>query len=173
METIRFIIVQLVGIIAWILLVACYYKKDVNEILSIHIIAGCLYAFHYYFLDAYSGVIICLFEVLRDYGYYKTDLDKYIYAGSIPVYVILGIINYKTFINLLPIFSGLIDGYVLTKSKKIVLTGAIISYIFWVIYNFKVRSYSGVITEGILVISNLSILIFHKGLFQNKDIRKK
>ncbi len=173
MENISFIIVQLIGIIAWVLLVISYYKKDVNEILSIHIIAGCLYVFHYYFLDAYSGAIICLFEVLRDYGYYKTDLDRYIYIGSIPIYAILGFINFKSITSLLPVCSGLIDGYVLTKNKKIVVMGAIVSYIFWVIYNYSVKSYSGVITEGILVLSNLSILIFNKGLFQNKDIRKK
>ena len=170
---ISFIIIQFIGVVAWLLLVYSYYRKDTNEILSIHIIAACLYAIHYYYLGAYSAVVICLFEALRDYGYYKTDIDRYIYIGSLPIYVLIGIFNFKTIVDTLPIISSLIDGYVLTKHKKIVVLGAILSYLLWVIYNINVKSYSGIITDGILVLSNLSILIFNKGLFKNKDIRKK
>jgi hypothetical protein len=114
-----------------------------------------------------------MFEIIRDYGYYKTDADDYIFLISIPIYIIFGIISYTTFIELLPIFSSTIDGWALTKPKKIVVMGAIISYICWIIYDINVKSYSCAITNGMIVISNISILLFNKELFKNRSIVNK
>ena len=49
------------------------------------------------------------------------------------------------------------------------VVGAIISYILWVIYDLFVGSYSGVITDGLVVISNLSILLFNFNIFNRND----
>ena len=39
----------------------------------------------------------------------------------------------------------------------------------WVIYDIFVMSYSGAITDGMIVISNLSILIFGYNIFDRKN----
>ena len=156
----NFLLIQSIGIIAWIILVLSYYRKDTNRILIFQIIATFLYCIHYYMLGAYSGLFICTFEVVRDVLYYKTDLDDYIFYGSIPVYIISGLLSFSSFLDLLPIFSSLLDGYTLTKKKKIVVIGAIISYTSWVIYDISVMSISCAITDGLVVISNICILIF-------------
>lgn len=161
-----FIFIQLIGILAWLMLIFSYYRKDTNRILVFQIIGTILYCLHYYLLGAYSGLFICAFEVIFDYGYYKTDKDKYIYMLSIPIRIFGGLISFKTIVDVFPIIASLIDGYSLTKKKKIVVVGAIISYTLWVIYDICVMSYSGVLTDGLVVLSNLSILLF------NKDIRK-
>lgn len=151
--------VQALGIIAWIVLVASYYRKDTNKILVFQIIATALYCVHYYLLGAYSGLFICFFEVIRDILYYKTDLDNYIFYGTVPVYIIYGLIGFASFIDVLPVCSSLIDGYSLTKKRDVVVVWAIISYTLWVIYDIFVMSYSCALTDGLVVVSNLLILV--------------
>lgn len=173
MSNLEFWIVQLIGIIAWLLIVFSYYRKNTDKILYFQIISTVLWCLHYFLLGAYSGLFICVFEVIRDSLYYKTDKDDYIFLGSIPIYIIYGIISYSGIVELLPIFSSTIDGFTLTKKKKIVVFGAVISYTIWVIYDLAVKSYSGALTDGIVVLSNISILLFDKGLFGDKNIRFK
>ncbi len=172
MENINFWLIQLLGIIAWLLIVLSYYRENTNKILVFQIISTILWCLHYYFLGAYSGLFICVFEVIRDSLYYKTDKDDYIFLGSIPIYLLYGIITYSGIIELLPIFSSTIDGYTLTKKKKIVVFGAVVSYTIWVIYDIAVKSYSGALTDGIVCLSNISILLFNKDLLKGKDIKK-
>ena len=170
-EGLYFWFIQLIGIIAWLLIVFSYYRKDTNRILVFQIISTVLWCLHYYLLGAYSGLFICVFEVLRDSLYYKTDQDDFIFLGSVPIYIIYGILSYTTFLELLPIFSSTIDGFTLTKKKKVVVFGAIISYTLWVIYDLAVKSYSGAFTDGIVVLSNLSIFLFNKDLLKGKVLR--
>lgn len=173
MSNLEFWMVQLIGIIAWFLIVFSYYRKNTDKILYFQIISTILWCIHYFLLGAYSGFFICVFEVIRDSLYYKTDKDDYIFLGSIPIYILYGIISYSGIVELLPIFSSTIDGFTLTKKKKIVVIGAVISYTIWVIYDIAVKSYSGAFTDGIVVLSNISILLFDRGLFGDKNIKFK
>lgn len=164
-----FIFIQIIGLVAWLFLLLSYHRKDTNKILVFQIIGTVLYCIHYGLLGAYSGLFICAFETFFDYGYYKTDKDKYIYMASIPIRIIGGLIGFKTLVDVLPITASLTDGYTLTKKKKIVVIGAIISYTMWVIYDLFVMSYSGAITDGLIVLSNLSILLFGYNIFDKND----
>ena len=82
------IIAQAMGFIALILLTVSYYRKDTNHILVFQKISTILFCLHYLLLGAYSGLLICIYEVIRDFLYYKTDKDKYIFAGCVLVYFI-------------------------------------------------------------------------------------
>lgn len=169
----NFWIVQGIGIVAWLVLLVSYYREDTNKILVFQVVATVLYCIHYYLLGAYSGLFICVFEVIRDYLYYRTDLDDYIFYGSIPIYIINGFLTFTGWFDLLPAVSSLLDGYTLTKKKNIVVIGAVISYTFWVIYDLFVMSYSCAATDGIIVLSNLSILLFDFNPFDHKKKGKK
>ena len=92
-----FIIIQLIGLEGLILLVCSYYKKNTNKILVIQMLATLCYALHYVLLGAYSGFLICIIELLRDFTYYKTNKDKYIFLFSIPIYVIRYLIKIYSF----------------------------------------------------------------------------
>ena len=164
-----FIFIQAIGILAWAMLILSYYRKDTNKILVFQIIGTMLYCLHYGLLGAWSGLFICAFETIFDLGYYKTDKDKYIYMASIPIRIIGGLLSFATVVDILPIFASLIDGYSLTKKKQIVVIGAIISYTLWVIYDIFVMSYSGAITDGMIVLSNLSILMFGYNVLDSKN----
>ncbi len=169
---IYFLFVQAIDIIAWLLIVLSYYRKDTNRILVLQVISTILYCLHYFLLGAYSGLFICAFEVVRDYLYYKTDKDDIIFIISAILYLFGSILSIKILVDLLPIIASLVDGFTLTKKKKIVVIGAITSYTLWVIYDIFVMSYSGAITDGIVVLSNISILLFQFDLLKGKDLRK-
>lgn len=168
----KFILIQIIGILAWLFLVVSYYRKNTNKILVFQIIGTLLFCLHYFLLGAYSGLFICAFETIFDFGYYKTDKDKYIYIASIPIRIIGGLLTFEVFYDVLPIFASLIDGYSLTKRKKLLVFGAVISYTLWVIYDICVMSISGAITDGIIVISNLCILLFNYNIFKKDGIVK-
>lgn len=164
-----FVFIQIIGIVAWLMLILSYYRKDTNKILVFQIIGTLLYCIHYGLLGAWSGLFICAFETIFDLGYYKTDKDKYIYMVSIPIRIIGGLIGFSSFVDILPITASLTDGYTLTKKKKVVVIGAVISYTMWVIYDIFVMSYSGAITDGMIVLSNLSILLFGYNVLDSKN----
>lgn len=166
---IGFIFIQILGLMAWLFLVLSYYRKNTNKILVFQIIGTLLYCIHYFLLGGYSGLFICAFETIFDYGYYKTDKDEYIYIISVPIRIIGGLLTFRGVMDLLPIIASLTDGYTLTKKKKIVVIGAIISYTLWVIYDIYIMSISGAITDGIIVLSNISILLFNYNILKKED----
>ncbi len=157
-----FYFVQLIGFIAWLLLAFSYYRKDTNHILVFQIISTILFCLHYLLLGAYSGLLICVYEVIRDYAYYKTDQDNYIFLGSIVVYAISAYVTFTSILDLFPYLASLIDGFFLTKKRVIVVLGAIVTYTLWLIYDLYAKSYSGAITDGIIILSNIYILIFRR-----------
>ena len=151
--------IQLIGLCAGIFLILSYFRKDTNKVLSFHIVSGLLDFVHYFLLGAYSGAFIYLLEGTRDYLYYKTDKDKYIFVVCAVIYLLISFSSVRVWYDYLPIMASLIDGYVLTLEKKYVTVGAIISYSIWVIYNIFVMSYSGIFVDGLIACSNIFILL--------------
>ena len=161
-----FIFIQIIGFLAWILLALSFYRKTTNKILIFQVIANILFCLHYFLLDGYSGLFICLVEILRDFLYYITTKDNHIFVISTIVYIMCILISYTNLLDLFPYVASTIDGFFLTKKRKIVVFGAIITYTLWFIYDMYVKSYSGAITDAIIIISNLSILLFNFDIFK-------
>ncbi len=162
MNNIYFIIAQILGIEALLLLVISYRKKETNEILIVQAISSLCYVVHYFLLGAFSGLFTCFIDFIRDMLYFKTDKDKLLFFISIPFYILVGIFSYNRIIDILPIIACIIDGYILTKNRKTIIIGSIICWTLWLTYDFVYMSYSGVLTSLIIIVSNLSILIFKK-----------
>lgn len=170
----NFIIIQVIGALAWIFLYLSYHRKNTNQILVFQIIANILFIIHYFCLDAYTGLLICIVEIIFDYLYYKTNDDKLLFKISIPLRILCGIIAYGSFIDILPIVASINDGYALTFRKKKLVKGAIFTYVLWFIYDLSTLSLSGAITDAIIVISNVCILLFNFNIFKIfKKIKKK
>lgn len=164
------IISNIAGIIGWLLLILSYHKKDVNNILLIQIISSIFYCINYLLLGAWTGLIICFFELIKEHLYYKTDLDDYIFIASLFIYFIIGYLSFNGLYTLLPVIGSIIDSYALTKNKTITVIGAILSNILWVIYDLIIGAYTVAITDAILVFSNISILIIgYSRLIKSKD----
>lgn len=162
MENMNFWVAQLVGIEGLLLLLVSYRRKNTNQILVVQLLASLSYMVHYLLLGAFSGLFICLLDFIRDILYYKSDKDKLIFLLSTPFYIFAGYMNFNTLIDVLPTIASITDGYSLTKHKKVVVIGAIISCILWIVYDYQYKSYSGVLASLIIIISNISILLFDK-----------
>ena len=165
-----FIFAQILGLIAWGLLVYSYYKKDINEILSYQIIGSIFEISHYFLLGAYSGLIVVILELLRDFSYYKTKYDKEIFILLLPVYFFIGYFSCKHMMDILPVAASCIDGYALTNKKKIAIIGSIINNSLWLIYDLYCGSIIGVIAEIIFIISNIYIIYSDHNKIKNKKI---
>ena len=162
------IVVQFIGFVACIFLIISYYGKSTNHILSIQIISTALFCVHYFLLGAYSGLLICNYEMIRDLLYYKTDYDDEIYKGSVIVYGLTVFYTCFSLLDIFPYIGSAIDGYFLTKKRETVVLGGIVTYSLWLIYNIFVGSYPAIVTDIIIIISNLYILFFRK----EKTIKK-
>ena len=69
----EFLIAQIIGLIAIIVLLISFKKNNKEHLLKYQIISSLLYAIQYFFLKAYSGGFINLICALRNYifNHYK------------------------------------------------------------------------------------------------------
>ena len=163
----KMIVIQLLSFLAWSFMFLSYYRKNTNKILLFQIMGNITFCVHYLLLGAYSGLCICLLDAICNFGYYKTDKDNFIYYVSIPFRILGGVLTRKTLIDTLPVCASLVEGYSLTKTKKIVVIGGILTYSIWTIYDFNFMSYVGMIFDLIIVLSNIGILLCEHILKKN------
>lgn len=161
MYDINFWLGNISAVIAWILLVYSFWKNKNDKILWIQLLANVFFLLNYIFLHAYTGLFVVFFEMIRDYIYIKLEDDKKTFLCCLPIYAIIGIFSFDGLWSLFSIGASVNDGYSLIfKEKKVVLLG-IITYVLWLIYDLRYFSYANALAEGIIIISNIIILITH------------
>ena len=171
-DNMSFILAQICGFTAWLMILLSYYRKNTNKILFIQILGIIFYLFNYLFLGAWSGLLVIFIELTRDYLYYKTDKDNLIFLLTLPIYAILIVFAWGDYIEIIPIVASLFEGFTLTKKKRIIVPGAIIVYSMWIVYDLNVASYSGVLTDILIVFSNIGILVnMIKGFQETKKFK--
>lgn len=156
------LLAQVLGFVAWLLLVYSYWKENIDRLLYFQLLSCIFYALHYYLLGATSGLVVIIFELIRDLSYYKTDKDRYIFYGSIPIYILMGVFTYDGILSLFSPLASAIDGFFLTFQKKYAVLGSFLTYTLWIIYDLYCGSYVSVVTELIIVISNILVLLNEK-----------
>lgn len=153
--------IQLIGILAFCVLVLSFYKKEPKRIIAYQILSNFAYTVHYLLLGALSGAYTSLVGIFRNIAFLKTKKNKNILVVVvISIYMLITIIFYESFYSIFPMAANSL--YLITmikNSKKSLIVGAIISSILWLFYAIFVSSYASVITESILLISNTIQLI--------------
>ena len=160
--TLKIILANVFDVIAWILLVISFWKNKDNKLLWLQLLANVFFLLNYLFLDAYTGLWVVFFEMFRDYLYIKLDDDKKTFYFSLPIYAIIGITSFDGFLSLFSIGASLNDGYSLIYHGKRVVWLGILTYVMWLIYDVYCDSFVNAVAEAIVIISNISILIFQK-----------
>lgn len=155
----RFIIVQLFGLIGFLFLLVSYWHKDINKIVLLHVFSGIFYIIHYLMLGATAGLLVIIFDIIRDFLYYKTNSDKIIFLISVPIYAVSGYFVYNSLISLFPILASLTEGYNLAYKEDAPIMGAIIASSLWLIYDFVAGSYISIIPGIIMLVSDIIVLI--------------
>lgn len=166
-----YITAQVLGIISWVIFLFSYHCKKVNKVLLMQLISSLLDCICYALLNAWSGLLISVFELLKGFGYYKTDKDRYIFILTIPIYLLIAIVSNDDLLCFIPIFASLIDSYTIIISEKAAVVGGFFSNLLWVIYDLVILDYAGVLSDLTLVISNLSIILYgYKKFLNRKDV---
>ena len=156
-----FIIAQTLAVIGWFFLIYSYYKDDIRQLLKMQIVACSFETASYLALGAYAGIFACLLDLIKAILYYKSDKKSLIFFATLPFYGVLAFFSIQSegWIALLPAIGGVIDGFVLTRSKTTATIGSIIASTLWIIYDFVVLAYAAALADIILVSSNFFVLI--------------
>ena len=147
--------IQLIGILAFCILVLSFYKKETVTILTYQITSNFAYTVHYFLLGGLSGAFCSLIGIIRNIVLIKSNNKKIIIPIFVFLYLLVTIIFYENIYSIFPMIANSIYLICITlKDKKTLLKGAIISSILWILYSIFVSSYVSVVTESILIISN-------------------
>ena len=160
---------QTCAILAWIIFLISTHVKRENKVIFFHILSAILYTINYLCLGAMIGFWISIFELIKAIGYYKTDKDKYIYFGTLPIYLILIYYYGFSFITLVAILGSVIDGYVLLKDKRTIVFGEMISYSLWIVYDLFFLDYAGVWANLFIVLSNIYVAVKGYSKYLNRE----
>ncbi len=158
MMDIKYLLSQVCVILAMLGLGATYLVKDKKTIMFLCVLYTLFYGLEYLLLDAYSGLSMCVVNVIRNIWFYiNANLKK---KNSIIVLIVLsiitivfGIFSFNNIFSVLPIIATLIYTYsVWQDDTKLYRYLAFPCSLCWMTYNISCRSLFGVIAECILII---------------------
>lgn len=158
----EFIFAQLSGALAWAFLLYSYWRNGNSRIIYLQLISCVFFAINYGLLGAFSGLIVVIFEIFRDYLYTKVKDPMKVFYICIPFYIIISIFSYENIISLFSVLASICDSYALTKKNKKVVILGIVTYTLWLIYDIFYASYGTLAAEIFLILSNSVVLIKYK-----------
>ena len=156
-----FILIQFIGAIAFVTLVASYYQKEKKKILYMQIIAYIMFTIHYYLLSGVTGAIcnaIGLLALLSIYIIEKYNLKNKKLIACIFMFLIF-IINIATFQNIFSIFpiiaATIVIASFLMDNEDYIRGIGLISAVCWLIYAIAYKSYISIVFEVLTLIGIL------------------
>ena len=172
----EFILAQVLGFIALILVCIGYFLKDRFKFLLIQVIANFFYACAFLVVEAYVGGIIIFISLIRCLYIYIAEKYsfKYIYH-FLPIFIILYIITtillWSSWLDLMPLFASSIFtvGFAIKNLQKgkFVL---IIPNVILVIYNIFTTTYTSALLDFIeVVVIVIAIIKFYIDKKKNKE----
>lgn len=167
----NFIIAQIIGIIALIVLMISFQKNTKEKLLKYQMVSSFLYAIQYLFLGAYTGCLMNFTCMVRNYIFnrYKNKVPIYYLIIVILIMIFLSMLTYSGLISLLPMIAVVLYSCALWYGNlKIVRITDIISCLLFIIYNIKVLAITGLIATFIEMLS--TIIAIYK--FDIKNRRK-
>ncbi len=165
------IIIQAIGIVAMILTIGCYQFKKRAHILLAQYIGNALWCVHYFFLGAFTALIMNALNVFRGiiYSIDKKWAKHYAWAfGFAILSTVMGILTFDKWFSILPIIGTVIATFALKISHENTLRKVyIISVPPWICYNLLANSYPGAFSSAFTLVS-LVVAIFRYREKNNK-----
>lgn len=163
-----FITAQIIGGIVLILTVISIQFKTKEKILICQIIANILIAIQYFLLNALTGGVVSIINVIRCiiFYYYKKKNMKpsFVFLGIFIIIAILsGILTWQSTLSIIPIIAAIIFTYGLWQDNITITricTGITAGN--WTIYNIIVKAYAGAIQSVAECISSIIAIIRNK-----------
>ena len=151
---------QMLGYIYAVFLIMSNFGKKSSQILLLQTISFLFKSFHYYLLGGVSGFLSSFVSMIRNLLFYKIKSNFLWTIIFIIIYFIIGFITYKNVYTLLPLLATTIYTIIINYDNPCYLRmGMFVTSITWLIYNFYIVSYSGIIIQIVMLIMN-AIAIF-------------
>ena len=142
------LLAQLIGMAGVILMVGSMQFKTKKHIMLVQLIANILYAIQYTLLGAFSASSMNIIGTIRCLTIYTHEKKLKKPNTLIPILlsiitIIIGIINYKTYLSLIPLLISL--SHTITaflKNTKIYKITFLTTCIIWIYYNYSVKAFT-------------------------------
>lgn len=160
-----YIVAQIIGLIAFVVSLIAYHKKDKKNILNNMVISNILNLIHYLLLGAFSGCITKLLAIFRDYFIILKEKNKKLSNSVylivfILLYIIATIFTYNGILSILPLVAAIIYIIFIWNGNEVIIKKiAFFCYFLWLIYNIFVLSIAGIVSNIISIISTLIAII--------------
>ena len=157
----KYIIAQIIGLIAFIFSLIAYHRKDKKTILNNMLLSNILNLVHYLLLGAFSGCVTKILAIFRDYFIilkekYKNLSNIAYLIFFIILYMIATIFTYNGILSILPLMSAIIYIIFIWNGNEILIKKtAFFCYFLRLIYNIFVLSIAGIVSNIISIISTL------------------
>ena len=161
----NFWLAQVFGVLGIIASVSSMQMKKKKHIMIMLLLLNISSGLCFLFLDSISGTLINAFAVLETIINYRYDLKEkkvpiYIIGIYVVVNLVLGIIAYKSLIDLFPIACSLMYCLtVCTKKESNIRKEMFINQILWLIYDVTVKAYMFSVSNVLTMISIIISMI--------------
>lgn len=146
---INFIIAQIFGVIALIVLALSLNKNSKKHLLKYQTLSNLCFALQYLFLNAYTGFSSFSMAILRNHIYakYKNGkVPKEVVIAFLLSTIFLTMISYENIYSLLPAIGVCTYTYSLNLKKlKYARRAELFASVICIIYNLIVHAYTGII----------------------------
>ena len=157
----NFVVAQIFGILGIIASVLSMQFKKRKHILIALLLLNLFSALNFVFLGSLSSAYVCFFaiiEMIINYIFEKNnkDVSKGVICIYIIINIILGMISYKTLIDILPIACALLYcGTILTKKETNIRKLMLANQSTWLVFDIVVKAYTFSISNILTIISTL------------------
>lgn len=169
---INFILAQILGFLALIPSVLAMQMNKKDKIIFMFILVNFLGGLNFLLLQGYSGAMICFFAIIqiiinKRFEKNGKPVPKVILCFYTVVVILLGLVTYKSFIDVLPIIASCLGILIFTQEKESNIRKlSLLNLMLWITYDFITMAYTAIITDGITALSTVI------GIYRY-DIKKK
>lgn len=158
------LIIQLIGFAGMIVIILCFYCRRHRHVLLLKLIADVLWMLHYFLLGAFSGAATNLVCCMRESVYMLEKNEKRRYVWLV-LFILLNwtgaFLTWKGIWNILPATVSTFGAYSFwQKNVKVTRKIGILNGVLMFIYDIFARSYIGMASETLTIISASSALIY-------------
>ncbi len=153
-----FILAQILGGIALIILVISFQKNKKNALLRYQVFSSIFFALQYLCLNALNGCLMNVMTAIRDYLFsrFKNQVPMIYLIIIILIMIILSILSFNGIISLLPAIAVIIYSIAIWYGDlRVIRIVEVISCLLFIIYNIKVLAIVGLVSTIIELLSAL------------------
>ncbi len=152
------ILAQVLGFIGLALAITSFQSKTRKGILFFQTLCGFTFTLHFLMLSAYTGAVLNVLSATRGIVFYNKEKR---WASSpvwlyifVLLFIITGAVTWEGYVTMLPVLACLIFTVTLyMDNPSTVRKFAWIGSPCWIVYNIFNKSYGGIITEILAMVS--------------------